>query len=154
MVTGGNHHSIALTISGDSVVWGRLDGYQTDIEVKSLPLHDETQVMKSDSGRPCVLIQPTRVPNVPLSRYVAAGSDHSLVVTRDGKVYSWGFNSSHQCGQAKDKEENGNDGLDDDEDDLDEIKEAILIGSRVIGEKTIIRAGAGGQFSAIAVKTK
>ena len=153
MVAGGNHHSVALTQEGDCMVWGRLDGYQTGIKMESLPLQDENQVMKSESGRPCVLLLPTRVPNVPPCGYVAAGSDHCVAVARDGGVYSWGFNVSYQCGQGLDKEEN-DDGSDNEEDDLDEVVEATLIGSGAIKGKKMVWAGAGGQFSAIAAKAE
>ena len=156
MVAGGNHHSIAVTESGDCMVWGRLDGYQTGIKVKSLPLEDDTQIMKSESGRPSVLLQPTRVPGVPFTQYVAAGSDHCIAITQDGEVYSWGFNTSSQCGQGPEKEENAgkdDDGSDDDDLEVpDEIKEATLVGCRAIDEKKMIWAGAGGQFSAVAAK--
>ena len=149
-VTGGNHHSIAVTESGNCMVWGRLDGFQTGIKIKSLPVQDEPKIKKSDSGRPCILLQPTQVP-IPATQYVAAGSDHCIAVTRDGKAYSWGFNTSYQCGQGPETSSN-DEGSDDDVGDIDEVEEATLISGREIKDKTIVWAGAGGQFSAVAAK--
>jgi regulator of chromosome condensation len=36
-ITGGNHHSIAVTDEGECLVWGRLDGYATGLKLDSLP---------------------------------------------------------------------------------------------------------------------
>ena len=133
---GGNHHSIALTDSGDSIVWGRLDGCQIGIKKDSLPLEDEEQILKSDTGRPSGLIQPTKNTNVPTATYIATGSDHTIAITEDGKAYSWGFNSSYQCGRSPD----------------DDIEVATLIEGRQVKEKALVWAGAGGQFSAFAAE--
>jgi regulator of chromosome condensation len=64
---------------------------------------------------------------------VAAGTDNSFAVTRDGKVYSWGFSSNYQTGQGT----------------IDDIHTPTLIDNTAIREKKIIAAGAGGQFSVL-----
>ena len=153
MVAGGNHHSIAVTNEGDCMVWGRLDGSQMGIKLKSLPLQDEGRVLKTETGRPCVLVQPTKVPNIPKVNYVAAGSDHCIAITENGSAYSWGFNTSYQCGQGPEKAEENEDDSDDD-DGIDEVQEAAEISSLSIKDKALMWAGAGGQFSAVAGKAQ
>jgi regulator of chromosome condensation len=36
--------------------------------------------------------------------YATAGTDHNIAITTDRKVYSWGLNSSYQCGQGHDRD--------------------------------------------------
>lgn len=151
MVAGGNFHSIAVTQTGDCMTWGKMDDYQSGIKMKDLPLDDKEIISKTETGRPCILRQPIKVANITDASYVAAGSDHCLAITQDGRAFSWGFNVSHQCGQKRSK--NGlkkDEDEEDDEDDLDEVKEATLMKSNVIDEENLVWAGAGGQFSAFA----
>lgn len=62
---------------------------------------------------------------------VEAGFDNSFAVTKDGKVYSWGFSSNYQTGQGT----------------IDDIEEPTVIDNTAIRGKKIIGAGAGGQYS-------
>lgn len=62
---------------------------------------------------------------------VAAGTDNSFAVTKDGKVYSWGFSSNYQTGQGT----------------IDDVETPTLIDNTATRDKQIVAAGAGGQFS-------
>lgn len=129
-VEGGSHHTIALTEKGEVLVWGRLDGYQLGLKISDLP--SET-VIKDSHNNPRILKVPTQVPNIDATA-VAAGSDHSLAIAKDGKAYAWGFSTSYQTGLGTD----------------DEVEVATQIDNTAIRGKKIVWAGAGGQFSVIA----
>lgn len=62
---------------------------------------------------------------------VAAGTDHSFAITKDGKVFSWGFSANYQTGQGT----------------TEDIKVPTLIENTAIRDRKIIFAGAGGQYS-------
>jgi regulator of chromosome condensation len=133
IVQGGTHHSMAITQNGDCLVWGRMDGCQMGVDLKTLPL-DDPSVVVSELGKPRILLEPTVVP-IPSSAYGAAGSDHNIIITLDGKAFSWGFNANYQCGQGP---------------DTDDIEVATLIDNTAVRDKKLIWAGAGGQYSILA----
>ncbi|OJJ95824.1 hypothetical protein ASPACDRAFT_81581 [Aspergillus aculeatus ATCC 16872] len=124
---GGAHHSLAVTRSGQCLVWGRLDGYQTGLRIDTLL--DEA-VIKDERGRPRILIVPTPVPGIK-ANVVAAGSDHSIAIDSDGHPWSWGFSATYQTGQGT----------------QDDIEVATVIENTAIRGKRLTWAGAGGQFS-------
>lgn len=68
---------------------------------------------------------------------VAAGTDHSLAISTDGKAYSWGFSSNYQTGQGV----------------LDDIHTPTHIDNTAIRGKKLVGAGAGGQFSLLTGKS-
>ncbi|GAD94871.1 Ran exchange factor Prp20/Pim1 [Paecilomyces variotii No. 5] len=128
-LTGGAHHSLAMTSNGDCLVWGRVDGYQTGLKVDSLP---ESAIIKDERGRPRILIEPTAVPGIKAS-VVAAGSDHSLAIDTEGRAWSWGFSATYQTGQGT----------------QDDIEVATIIDNTAVRGKKLSWAGGGGQFSVI-----
>ncbi|RMZ82643.1 hypothetical protein DV738_g1659, partial [Chaetothyriales sp. CBS 135597] len=139
MVAGGLHHSIGLTQSGDCLVWGRLDGFQSGLDLSSQqpqklpPLDDDPaskDILVDSRGKPRILVNATALP-IPRCVYVAAGSDHNIAVTEEGRAYSWGFNATYQCGQGPNGE--------------DEIQTPRLMDGRAIRDQKIVWAGAGGQ---------
>ncbi|RMZ79041.1 hypothetical protein DV737_g3578, partial [Chaetothyriales sp. CBS 132003] len=132
-VDGGLHHSIALTQSGECLVWGRVDGFQTGLDVGKLPVDDASKVITDTRGNPRILLHPTALP-IPSSVYVTAGSDHNFAVTAEGKAYSWGFNATYQCGQGTD----------------DDVQTATLMNGKQIRDEKIVWAGAGGQYGMLA----
>jgi hypothetical protein len=69
------------------------------------------------------------------STFTAAGSDHNIIITSQGKAYSWGFNTNYQCGQGS---------------DMDEASVATLIDNSAVRDKKLSWAGAGGQYSLLA----
>lgn len=62
---------------------------------------------------------------------VAAGTDNSFAISKDGKAYSWGFSSNYQTGQGT----------------IDDIHVPTFIDNTATRDKKIIAAGAGGQYS-------
>jgi regulator of chromosome condensation len=133
MIQGGIHHSIGVTEGGECFVWGRMDAAQMGLDITKIRLDDPSLVMV-ENGRPRILLQPTCLPLVGCT-YAAAGSDHNIVITSDGKAYSWGFNANYQCGQGSSE---------------DEVCIATLIKSPEISSKKFCWAGAGGQYSILA----
>lgn len=149
-IDGGEHHSLACSASGDLFTWGRVDGYQVGFEFDSLT---KDNTIYDDRGQARILFKPTthkgeyrtaytdaelvKIANVKFIQgvsnvaTVAAGTDNSFAVTKDGKVYSWGFSSNYQTGQGV----------------IDDIKVPTLIDNTAIRGKMITGAGAGGQYS-------
>jgi len=71
---------------------------------------------------------------VPAVASVAAGTDHSFAVSRDGRAYSWGFSANGRTGQGQE----------------DDIEIPTLLDSKAVRDKKIAFAGAGGPFSILA----
>lgn len=133
LIRGGSHHSIGVTWCGECLVWGRIDGAQSGLDIgQQLPLDDPDKVIV-ERGRPRILLQPTPLP-ISGCVYAAAGPDHNIVITSDGKAFSWGFNGNYQCGQGTD----------------DDIPLATLIDNSAVRNKKLSWAGAGGQYSMLA----
>jgi regulator of chromosome condensation len=132
MLDGGSHHSIGVTQDGECLVWGRMDASQMGIDPSTLPLDDPEKVTLVD-GKPRILLEPTALP-IPKCVYAASGSDHNLVVTAEGKAYSWGFNPLNQCGQGTDED----------------VVVATLLDNTASKKEKFTWAGAGGQYSMLA----
>lgn len=118
---------MAVTESGQCLVWGRCDGAQAGFKIDSLP---DSDVIKDDRGRPRILVTPSTVPDIEAA-YVSAGPDHSLAVGKDGRIWSWGFSVNYQTGQGTDED----------------IDVATVIDNTAVRGKKLTWAGAGGQFS-------
>lgn len=126
-ISGGAHHSLAVTSEGHCLAWGRLDGYQSGLKIDSL---SDDAVIKDVRGRPRILIDPTPVPEIHAS-VVSAGSDHSLAIDADGRPWSWGFSATYQTGQGT----------------QDDIEVATIVENTAVRDKKLNWVGAGGQFS-------
>lgn len=134
-ITGGRHHSIATTSSGDCLTWGRLDSHQLGISMEVLEKLPTKDMMRDNRDKPRIIIEPQKVPNIKGKViHVAAAGDQSLAVTDAGEAYSWGFNDNYQCGQGE------TDG---------DIDDATLLANTAVKGKQIIMAGSGGQFSVL-----
>lgn len=103
------------------------------LDLSTLPL-DDPQIVVSERSKPRILLEPTTLPISGCS-FVAAGSDHNVLITSEGKAYSWGFNAGYQCGQGN---------VDDD------VVVATLLDSSAVRGKRLSWAGAGGQYSMLA----
>lgn len=136
MLQGGMHHSVGVTHRGECLVWGRMDGAQMGIDLTSSPLLDDPRQVVEERGKPRILLEPTAL-SIPDCSFVAAGSDHNILITSEGKAYSWGFNVNFQCGQGSN-------------DDIDEIDTPTLIDNTAVRGKKLTWAGAGGQYSMLA----
>lgn len=132
-VAGGAHHSVAVAQDGKCLVWGRIDGFQTGLPIADFAKLPATDVAFDDNGQPRILLKPSPLP-IPACVTVAAGTDHSIAVTKAGKAYSWGFNTCAQCGQGHEE---------------DAVEIATLMEAKSIVEEKIVLATAGGQFSMI-----
>lgn len=133
-ITGGKDHSLAITEAKDLLTWGRIDNKALGLHMKKLPLDD---ILVDRNGKPRILTAPHHVLEVDgLTEFVAAGTDHSFVITSDGDAYSWGFNAQHQAGQPSG----------------DEIEHIRRLESKDLMGKYVVSAAGGGQFSILAGK--
>lgn len=150
-VDGGEHHSVAATASGELLTWGRVDGHQVGHPTE---IYNEDNTVFDDNGKPRILVEPTAVPGTYIitipqqskfgailtalsdvkATFVAAGTDNSFALTKDGKVYSWGFSANYQTGQGT----------------TDDIEVPTVIDNTAIRGRKITWAGAGGQYSMLA----
>lgn len=133
-IKGGGHHSIAATEDGDCLVWGRIDGSQTGIAAEDLANLPDSAVIKDEFGRPRILSEPQKVNAIQGAvTAVMASSDHNIVITEDGKAWSWGFSANYQTGQGTD----------------DDVSVATMIDNTAVREQKLNGATSGGQFSII-----
>ncbi len=130
-ITGGAHHSVAITASGRCLIWGRLDGSQTGLDPATLP---ENDIIKDAKDVPRILIEPTDVPNVIGAIFVAAGTDNTIAIDQDGKAWSWGFSANYQTGLGTD----------------DDVPTPTMIQNTAVRDKALTWAGAGGQYGVLA----
>ncbi|KAJ5279426.1 hypothetical protein N7478_004798 [Penicillium angulare] len=131
-VFGGKDHSIALTETGKCLVWGRIDNKALGIPLEEM---SKSYVIYDEYGRPRILKEPYLLSGFgedPVD-FATAGSDHSFVITRSGKAYSWGFNTQSQAGQPG----------------IDEVEKPTLVKSKYVDGKKLVAAAGGGQFSII-----
>ena len=75
----GNRHAVALRTNGDVLTWGENVYCQLG------------RASKGNSGRTPALVMRN-------AKEIAAASDHTLVLTMDGKVYGWGMNAEGPLG--------------------------------------------------------
>lgn len=135
MVAAGTHRSVCITEAGECLAWGRIDGGTSGLDIEKL-VEEQPDTLIFERGKPRILISPMPVP-IPECVHITAGTDHTIAVTRDGKVYSWGYNIDHRCGPGS-----------------DEIPVATLLKSASINDKKIIWASAGGHYSVLASKSE
>lgn len=128
-ITGGEHHSCALTANGDLYVWGRLDLCELGVSADQLP----PTAVADATGRPRFVPEPFKLTNLPPLSYIAAGSHHNIGISKiDGSMWSWGFSESYQTGQGP----GGND-----------VEVPTRIENTATRDVRMLKVGAGGQFS-------
>ena len=130
-VQGGAHHSIAATSDNKCLVWGRVDGAQMGLAMSSLSQNPD--IVKDSRDKPRIAPFPLVVPGIKAKK-VAAGSDTSMAIDTEGKVWTWGFNANYQTGQGTDED----------------IEVATVIANTAVKGKKITWGGVGGQFAIIA----
>ena len=130
---GGQHHSIAVTKSGTPLIFGRLDGLQTGLDISTIPtesiIYDE-----NTPPRPRILVVPTAIPRVGHAVHASAGTDHSIIVNAEGRAWSWGISVTYQTGQGT----------------TDDIQYPTVIDNTAVRGKKLTWSGCGGQFSMLA----
>ncbi|KAJ2960783.1 hypothetical protein NQ176_g11036 [Zarea fungicola] len=136
MLAGGAHHSVAVTSSGECLVWGRLDGGQLGLRFSEEQITNKNQVRCDERGKPRICLVPTAVSGLGTVSHVACGTDHTLFINKDGHAFSTGFGSEGQLGLGAD----------------DDVDVAQQIQGKHIKDQTISWAGAGGQFSMMSSK--
>ncbi|KAK3997610.1 regulator of chromosome condensation 1/beta-lactamase-inhibitor protein II [Cladorrhinum sp. PSN332] len=132
-IAASNKHSLALTSEGDCFAWGQLDGCALGFKLDDFA-EDDKNVVTDFKGNPRILKNPVRVPGLPKLRCVAAGGSHSVAVAQDGRVYSWGFNVSHQTGHGG----------------YEDIETPRMIERKSVASKVFVWADAGGHFTVLA----
>lgn len=125
---GGQHHSIAVTQKGKALIWGRVDGYQTGLDMATVPL---TSTIQDGNGRPRIVIVPTAIPNVGKATYASAGTDHTILLNDLGHAYAWGLSATYQTGLAT----------------TDDVQHPSRIDNTAIRGKMLNFSDCGGQFS-------
>lgn len=131
-LAGGEHHTLAVSSSGDVYAFGRYDMKEIGIPESKLPLDD---CVKDPRGHVRCLPVPTKLDSLPPIASVAAGPHHSLALTKDGAVYAWGFADTFAVGLGM---------LDDD------VDHPTRINNTATRDHAIALIGCGGQFSASA----
>lgn len=135
-VTAGSHHNIAITKDGQALVWGRCDGSQTGLTTEFLASIDDDERLMKNNGRPKILIEPTPLPDLKNIVAGSCGPDHSIVIDKDGKAYSWGFSANYQTAQGTD----------------DDIDTPTMIDNTAVRDVKLVWAGCGGQYGVLASK--
>lgn len=137
-LSAGSHHNIAITKDGQVLVWGRCDGSQTGIPASQLDAEEDGEKVLKNNGKPKILIEPTPIPSLKNIVAGSCGPEHTIVIDKDGKAYSWGFSANYQTGQGTD----------------DDIDEPTLIDNTAVRETKLTWAGCGGQYSIVASKNE
>lgn len=127
-VSAGEHHSIVLTEDGDLYTFGRLDMFEVGIPKDKLP----ESTFKDAHGKARAIPVPIKLSDVPKFKNVSAGSHHSLAVSEDGIVYSWGFGETYAVGLGPSGED---------------IETPTRIKNTATQDHNIMFVGCGGQFS-------
>jgi regulator of chromosome condensation len=133
-IAGGEHHSVACTDDGKLLTWGRVEGHLLGLDEDDFSEENTVYEKKHDERLPHSLFEPVPMEDVPPVESVAVGVDNSFAVTRDGRVYSWGFSVGYQTGQGQ----------------TDDVEEPTLIDNTAIRGKKIVFAGSGGPYSVVA----
>ncbi|KAL3470437.1 regulator of chromosome condensation 1/beta-lactamase-inhibitor protein II [Aspergillus californicus] len=131
-IQGGKDHSLAITEAGQCLSWGRIENKALGIDEKDIPPSD---TIIDANGRPRILKVPMVLDGIHDAVGLGLGTDHSFVITRDGRAYSWGFGIQGQTGQPGDAEE---------------VVHPTLLSNKHVDGKRLVFAAAGGQFSIVA----
>jgi regulator of chromosome condensation len=127
-VTGGSHHTIACTVDGQVLKWGRVESHEAGFDCTDLP---DDEVYK-ENGKPRYLKKPKAVPGLQ-GEVVATANDTCIVVTPEGTAYSWGFSEGYQTGLGV----------------AGEITNATRIDNTAVRAEKLIWCGVGGQFGVL-----
>lgn len=130
-MAGGQHHTIAITKNGQALVWGRVDGCQTGLDMDQVP---EDRVIRDNNDKARIVIVPTVLPNIGKATWASAGTDHTILINADGIAYSWGLSVTYQTGLGT----------------LEDIKIPTHIDNTAVRGKKLTWSGCGGQYSAMA----
>ncbi|SMQ49084.1 unnamed protein product [Zymoseptoria tritici ST99CH_3D7] len=131
-IKGGGHHSLAATAEGDCLIWGRIDGNQTGFTKDELNKMPDEVIIKDEHGAMRIIKEPQKISAIKGKVVqVTTSSDNNIVITDEGKAWSWGFSANYQTGLGTD----------------DDVIVATCIENTAVKDQKIIGAGCGGQFS-------
>lgn len=144
----GNHHTLALTDSGDVYAFGETYLNQLGIPSNKFP---ESLVRDKQTGAAAYVPVPTKLEDgvdneesaFPSKgfKFIASGTEHCLAISADdGSAWTWGSGSVYQLGHGKPA------GEDDPEDEPVPTK----INNTATRGVNMVFAGAGAQFSVLA----
>jgi regulator of chromosome condensation len=134
-VLGGQHHSIALTASGQLLSFGRMDCDQLGFPESALP----PGTVVDSRGKARFTPHPTVIPNIPPMRKAFCGNHHNIAIAEDGSAWSWGFGEVWQVGQGPHTAESPS----------GDIETPTRIVNTATKGVHMITGGAGGQFSVL-----
>ena len=132
---GGQHHSVAITEKGKALIWGRVDGFQTGLDMSTIP-RDST--IRDNNDNPRIVIVPTEIPNVGTCIHASAGTDHTILLNYQGQAYAWGLSATYQTGLAT----------------TNDIEFPTHIDNTAVRGKTLNWSGCGGQYSVLTAPAK
>lgn len=139
-ISAGEHHSLILMESGELYTFGRIDMNEIGLLKSELPEYsykDEHERVRA-VPLPTKLIKTLEDPEDDSDykevsfKNVTAGSHHSIAISKEGIMYTWGFGETYAVGQGP-------------------AGEDIEVPSRITNTATkdvdMVLVGAGGQFS-------
>jgi regulator of chromosome condensation len=134
MMSAGARHSIALNNSGELFSFGQLENSALGVDWKQFA-DDESMIRRGgDMRKPKILIHPAKVAIDSPCKFIASGPEHNIAITEQGRSFSWGFNTSYNCGQGE------TDG---------DVEMPTLMDNTAIRTQELVWAGCGGQFSMV-----
>jgi len=128
-VAAGRKNGLAAAADGTLFSWGDNDvmlGMEVDGKIA------EDDYLLNAAGKPSIIVVPQVVPGISAA-HVASGTDNCLVITKDGKAYSWGFGVDYQLGRGK----------------LEEDRVPTVVSNTAVADKKLTWAGCGGSFSIV-----
>ncbi len=130
-VTGGMHHSYALTDDGKVLAFGRCDAHQLGLDVDDLP---EDSVVRDEQGARRIVKKPTEIPDLAACKWIASKGMTGIAITEEGEAYAWGSSATYQTGTGTD----------------DDVEEPTHIDNTAVRGKQLYWAGLGSQFGILA----
>jgi regulator of chromosome condensation len=127
-IAAGEHHTLALSEDGTVYTFGRYDMFEIGISGDDLP----QETFRDVHGKPRSVPVPTKLTKIPKTRSIAVGSHHSLAISEDGIVYSWGFGETYALGLGPAGED---------------VETPTRIKNTATQDHNILLIGAGGQYS-------
>jgi regulator of chromosome condensation len=134
MMAAGARHSVALNTSGELLSFGQLENSALGVDWKQFADDEEKIRRGGDLMKPKILIQPAKVAIDAPCKFIASGPEHNIAITSEGRAFSWGFNTSYNCGQGE------TDG---------DVEMPTLMDNTAVREQKLVWAGCGGQFSMV-----
>lgn len=125
-ISGGEHHSIALSADGHLYAFGRSDSHQAGLPANVNAESEEATHKKAVS-------EPTRLKSLSSVAEIACGSNHNIALNGKGEAFTWGYGEMLQLGNGQEED----------------VAEPMLLAGQKIEGKRILSVAAGGQHSSI-----